>query len=263
VRCFAHLLTELVFASAAQTNYFIEFGGLSATVIAADGQFVKPWSGETVNAGVWVGVSQRLDVILDIPVNVQNPVLISAREESPDYSLRSGIVLHTGLRSPSATDAMLATNTTGAGWWSSMSQELQLSAFTPLPNLNQIPDRTFIVNLKGHHGTINGYSYFEYPTAPFHRNPMPFRVQYGQRIHMIITNLTPEPHAMHLHGHHFQIIAVDGQTINGGGAIRDTVMVPAGCHNTTIAFDALNPGIHEFHCHMACTYRYGTVRVLR
>jgi FtsP/CotA-like multicopper oxidase with cupredoxin domain len=31
-------------------------------------------------------------------------------------------------------------------------------------------------------------------------------------------------HPMHLHGHHFQVIAIDSRTISG--AVRDTVHVP-------------------------------------
>jgi FtsP/CotA-like multicopper oxidase with cupredoxin domain len=51
---------------------------------------------------------------------------------------------------------------------------------------------------------------------------------------------------MHLHGHYFKVVAIDGQRIRG--AIRDTVLVPPGSA-VTIMFDALNPGTWAFHCH--------------
>ena len=51
---------------------------------------------------------------------------------------------------------------------------------------------------------------------------------------------------MHLHGHHFQVIAIDGRPL--GSAVRDTVLVPPG-RSVTIAFDADNPGEWAFHCH--------------
>jgi len=45
---------------------------------------------------------------------------------------------------------------------------------------------------------------------------------------------------MHLHGHTFQVIEIDDVPVNG--TLRDTVLVPGGCHSVKIAFDALNPG---------------------
>jgi FtsP/CotA-like multicopper oxidase with cupredoxin domain len=51
---------------------------------------------------------------------------------------------------------------------------------------------------------------------------------------------------MHLHGHHFQVVALNGQAFNG--AVRDTVALPH-MAEATIAFDANNPGKWAFHCH--------------
>jgi FtsP/CotA-like multicopper oxidase with cupredoxin domain len=84
--------------------------------------------------------------------------------------------------------------------------------------------------------------------APFMHNPWPLRVKYGERVQFTINNFSPDPHAMHLHGHHFQVVSVDG--VEHEGAMRDTVMLPGGCHTAVIVFEANNPGVHEFHCHM-------------
>lgn len=46
-------------------------------------------------------------------------------------------------------------------------------------------------------------------------------------------------HPMYLHGHHFQVTAINGAKL--AGAVRDTVLVPPGA-SMTIAFDANNPG---------------------
>src|SRR5207248_3056174 len=53
-------------------------------------------------------------------------------------------------------------------------------------------------------------------------------------------------HPMHLHGHAFQVVALNGAPL--GGAVRDTVLVPP-MGSVTIAFDADNPGRWAFHCH--------------
>ncbi len=54
------------------------------------------------------------------------------------------------------------------------------------------------------------------------------------------------PHPMHLHGHTFQVVAIDNQRFPG--AMRDTVLVPPN-RSVTIAFDADNPGRWAFDCH--------------
>jgi FtsP/CotA-like multicopper oxidase with cupredoxin domain len=51
---------------------------------------------------------------------------------------------------------------------------------------------------------------------------------------------------MHLHGHYFRVTGIDNARISG--ALRDTVLVPAGSA-VAIQFDADNPGTWAFHCH--------------
>ena len=51
-------------------------------------------------------------------------------------------------------------------------------------------------------------------------------VQEGERVEMTLTNRTEMSHPMHLHGHHFQVVAVDGARVKG--AVRDTELVPVG-----------------------------------
>jgi FtsP/CotA-like multicopper oxidase with cupredoxin domain len=53
-------------------------------------------------------------------------------------------------------------------------------------------------------------------------------------------------HPIHLHGHHLQVTAIDGQALDG--AVRDTILVPA-MGRVSVAFDADNPGRWLIHCH--------------
>jgi FtsP/CotA-like multicopper oxidase with cupredoxin domain len=53
-------------------------------------------------------------------------------------------------------------------------------------------------------------------------------------------------HPMHLHGHHFQVVNINGQTLSG--AVRDTVLIPA-MASVTVAFEADNFGRWLCHCH--------------
>ena len=74
----------------------------------------------------------------------------------------------------------------------------------------------------------------------------PILVSEGERVEVILRNRTAMPHPIHLHGHHFHVVGIDGRRFSG--AMRDTVLVPP-ARSVTIAFDADNPGHWAFHCH--------------
>jgi FtsP/CotA-like multicopper oxidase with cupredoxin domain len=74
----------------------------------------------------------------------------------------------------------------------------------------------------------------------------PLMLEKGQRVEIDLVNQSMMAHPMHLHGHAFQVIAIDGQRIQG--AVRDTVLVMP-MSSVRIAFDANNPGRWAFHCH--------------
>jgi FtsP/CotA-like multicopper oxidase with cupredoxin domain len=73
------------------------------------------------------------------------------------------------------------------------------------------------------------------------------KVKSGQRIAVKFINETGMSHPMHLHGHTFQVIEINGKPLNG--ALRDTILVP-GKTSVTVAFDANNPGTWYLHCHI-------------
>ena len=67
----------------------------------------------------------------------------------------------------------------------------------------------------------------------------------GQTVRVTVINDTAFPHAIHLHGMHFRVIAKDGTS----GPLRDTLLSFRG-DSHDIAFVADNPGRWAFHCHM-------------
>lgn len=80
------------------------------------------------------------------------------------------------------------------------------------------------------------------PEAPLVRVPRGTTVQFD------MTNQTAWPHAMHVHGHHFQVVERDGQPVNGA-PWRDTELALPG-ESVSCAFVADNPGKWLLHCHM-------------
>jgi FtsP/CotA-like multicopper oxidase with cupredoxin domain len=89
----------------------------------------------------------------------------------------------------------------------------------------------------------------------------PLPIAKGERVELMMINQTKMPHPMHLHGHEFQVVEIDGRRFPG--AVRDTVLVTPG-QRVVVAFDANNPGLWAFHCHllyhldagMFTTFRY-------
>ncbi len=95
---------------------------------------------------------------------------------------------------------------------------------------------------------------------------VPLMLKKGQRVEIELVNETAMAHPMHLHGHTFQVMALDRRPITG--AVRDTVMVPPN-GTVRVAFDADNPGRWAFHCHnlyhlatgMITEFRYEGIEV--
>ena len=73
-----------------------------------------------------------------------------------------------------------------------------------------------------------------------------FRVKHGTRVELTTHNITSMAHPMHLHGHYFQVTAINGQAFEG--ALRDTVLIPPD-NIVSVEFDADNPGTWAFLCH--------------
>ena len=73
-------------------------------------------------------------------------------------------------------------------------------------------------------------------------------ISIGQTAIINLINSTAFSHAMHLHGHHFQVIERNGKLVTGS-PWRDTELVKRN-EQLRIAFVADNPGKWLLHCHM-------------
>jgi len=74
------------------------------------------------------------------------------------------------------------------------------------------------------------------------------RIPRGRTAVIDMDNRTAWPHAMHLHGHHFRVVARDGKPV-ATAPWRDTELVERD-ERVRIAFVADNPGKWLLHCHM-------------
>ena len=107
-------------------------------------------------------------------------------------------------------------------------------------------------NMEGYVWSINGVAW--------NKDVPPLPISKGERVELVIKNKTLMPHPMHLHGHEFQVVEIDGKRLHG--AVRDSVLVTPGTR-VVIAFDANNPGWWAFHCHLLYHLDAGMFTTLR
>ena len=117
-------------------------------------------------------------------------------------------------------------------------------------------DRGHELNLTGN---MDGYVWSINDVA-WNQDVPPLPVAKGERVELVFENRTPMPHPMHLHGHTFQMVEIDGNRFPG--ARRDTVLVTPGAR-VVVAFDADNPGWWALHCHLLYHLDAGMFTTLR
>ena len=211
---------------AASTAFWIELGELDGTLVAVDGNPVVPVAGSSFP----IAIAQRLDLIVDIPTGTF-PVLAQVEGKTQ----RTGFIL----ASPGAAIAKVADVAPSTAAPVDLSLEARLRALNPLPD--RFPDTVLTMALAGSMAPyLWGINDELWP------NVDPPVIREGQRVVLDMQNRTMMAHPMHLHGHHFQVVGLGGVAI--GGAVRDTVLVPA-MSSVRVAFDADNPGRWALHCH--------------
>ena len=209
---------------ATATGFTIDTGALDGEVIAVDGQDIVPLKTRQFP----LSMGQRVDFRLQLPRDGGTFPVFALREGGAQ---RTGIILAT----PDAIVRKFADTGDAQGPILSHAIESGLTAARPLEP--KPADRTYAVNLVG---SMQGYEWGMQPSADL-------SVRQGGRVIVEMRNHSMMTHPMHLHGHHFQIVAINGQDISG--AMRDTVFLPP-MTSVAFAFDAVNPGkAWAFHCH--------------
>jgi FtsP/CotA-like multicopper oxidase with cupredoxin domain len=217
------------------TNFFIDLGTLSGELIATDGLPVKPIRGSRFP----LAIAQRIDVRIQVPPQGGAFPILALRELATE---QTGIILAT----PGTKVAKLAEKGTSATGLLTLGLERELRAVDPLKP--RPADQVSILRLGGNMSSydwlINGHAFdVENPAS----EKATVRVKQGQRVALKFVNETPMAHPMHLHGHSFEVVAINDQRFSG--AMRDTVLVP-GKTSVTVEFDANNPGLWYVHCHV-------------
>lgn len=229
---------------ASATNFFIDLGSLEGDAIAVDGNRIKPLHRSKFE----LGVAQRIDIVVKIP---QQGGVFPILAQGEGTNKRTGLILTTQEASK-GIPAFSEIAPARAGAFSN-SQEMDLHALFPLSK-KSVDQRVTIElggNMNEYLWTLNGQTWPEVT---------PVVIEKGQRVEIIFKNVTTMSHPMHLHGHVFQVTAIDGKPVDG--AMRDTILVMP---NSSIAiqFDADNPGVWPLHCHILYHLERGMLTVVR
>lgn len=217
---------RIINASAA-TNLWIDLGELQGDLIAVDGNSILPFKASRFP----LAVSQRADIRLQVPQGSGRwPVLFL----SEGSTLRSGIILQSG-------DGQVAklSDQGQAADVVDLAMEAQLKSLAQLRD--EPATHSELVELTG--GAEN-YAWGFNNKSMMH--DVLFNVRQGERVEVVLRNMTSMAHPMHMHGHYFKVVGIGAKRIDG--AVRDTVLVPIG-EQVTIQFQADNPGNWAFHCH--------------
>jgi FtsP/CotA-like multicopper oxidase with cupredoxin domain len=212
-----------VINGATATAFTMDFGELRGTLIAVDGQGVEPIIGSRFP----LTMGQRIDVRLELPREARSFPILALREGEDD---RTGIVL----RPSGAAVARIASKGTKGGPVLDLAFETRLRSAAPLAS--RAAHKAFDMTLTRETGAYRWGL----------KTPVPIVVDRGDRVEVTMRNQSMMAHPIHLHGHPFQVVAIDGRRF--AGAVRDTVLVTPQ-HSVTIAVDADNPGQWAFHCH--------------
>jgi FtsP/CotA-like multicopper oxidase with cupredoxin domain len=241
--------------------FSLRFQNHSPRIVALDGQPVEPFTPR--GGAVQLAPAQRADLVLDMggDPGSRSAVLDTFYPQAPYKLLDLAYTDERALRgSPLDAPVRLAPNPVPEPDLAESSREDVIIEGGDMGQLDaaSLQGRDTSVSelfLLGKMWAINGIAGFRTVMPPL------FTVPRGRTCVLHFKNLTAWPHPMHLHGHHFKVIAHDGDQ-SDIGTLRDTVHLGPGEH-AQAAFVADNPGDWLFHCHINTHAEAGMMAVVR
>ena len=223
------ILLRVINASS-MSAYHVSLGALNGELIAVDGFRIKP----VIDRRFPITAAQRLDIRITIPRKpAAHPILAILEGERS----QTGVILKAGGAPVSRVPDMAAAASPA------LTLDLERSLRATRPLAVRKADRVHQVDLTGemvgYIWSINGVAWT--------KDVPPLAVAKDERVELVFQNRTLMPHPMHLHGHEFQVVEINGKRF--AGAVRDTVLVTPGAR-VVVAFDANNPGCWAMHCHL-------------
>jgi FtsP/CotA-like multicopper oxidase with cupredoxin domain len=227
--------------------------GMQGWVVALDGQPVPP---APVPERLTLGPAQRADLIVDVSAGEGTEAALAVVERDAAYAAVLFPVAGAQRAAPMPAPGALPPNPVA------LASDLMNAASADLIMEGGAMGRMAGAMLDGKQTPVRdlarqGYAWAFNGVAGMPVTPL-IKVELGRTVRLRMVNDTAFPHAMHLHGHHFQTVS-DGRTT---GPLRDTLLMQRG-ETAEIAFVADNPGNWLLHCHMVEHTAAGMITWLR
>jgi len=213
--------------ASASADHFVRLDGHQLTPIATDGhELPTPGAASDI---IRLAPAERVDALLV----ADHPGVWALHCVIPEHA-GMGMQMTVRYDGQQGSPAVDQTDPRGLRLWTAA---LPASGRQSPPSDKSV-DLQISGNMMGNaNWTLNGQTY---------PNVTPIDVKLGQSVRLRITNMSMEPHPMHLHGQPFEVVAVDGRIVQA--ATKDTIEIaPMG--SADLVFKATNPGQWLFHCH--------------
>lgn len=266
----------------AMTIFDVRIPGMKMTVVAADGNDVKPVTVDEIR----MGVAERYDVIvepeddraysllaepidrsgfaratlapeqgMEAPVPPNRPrALLSMADMGMDHGAMAmphgeGHEMHADAQEThdmgAAHSMQIQPDARPVGWGSGFPQGSRVLSYDDLVSTGMRADNRAPDREIGMRLTGNMERYVWTLNGEKFGEAVPIRVRYGERVRLTFTNETMMAHPMHLHGMFFELE-------NGAGMnrpLKDTVIVPPG-QSISVVLTAREVGAWPLHCHL-------------
>jgi FtsP/CotA-like multicopper oxidase with cupredoxin domain len=236
-----HERLRLRLCNAANARVFeLAFKGFAGWVMALDGQPVPP---EPLPDRLTLAPAQRADVIVDVvAAEGEEAALVVAERDATYAAVLYPVAGQARAEALEPPEPLPPNGVTPPG-------DLAAAVAVDLVMEGGAMGRMTGARLGGHAMVMRalvaeGMAWALNGVAGMPEAPL-VDVARGRTVRLRMINDTAWPHAMHLHGHHFQQVT-EGVT---KGPLRDTLLVDRG-ETAEIAFTADNPGDWMLHCHM-------------
>lgn len=244
VRTGERIRLRLINASNAR-NFSLSFGDLTPSLIAIDGQAIKPYQ---TNEPIVIGAAGRVDLMLDMSGDPgsMTPVVDDFYRQS--FDLTTFAYDDKPLRSSAMDSAidLASSNIPEPDLAGAITREIVIAggAMGGLRRAKFNGDWMSLRDIarQGYVWAINDTVGNRLDMTPLIDTPR------GKSIRLTIRNETAFPHPMHLHGHHMKLLSIDGEPLSNPRWVDSPLVMPG--QTMDLAFVADNPGEWLFHCHV-------------
>eukprot|EP00474_Spongospora_subterranea_P009183 CRZ09641.1 hypothetical protein [Spongospora subterranea] len=234
-----------IFNAASGTNFHINVTSddayIKSIIVAVDGQWVEPVELEDVLEPLWIGVGQRMDVLIFVPSRRWTQITVIAIEEGDGLRRQIGMTLETEHDAKASSTDNSPSRLVESSYCSTWNNErlfnrlplIKEATETICQSCTQEKNKLVTTMVLGQDNTINGFRYGD-------EGQTSLKVSLGDQVNITFVNEAHDAISMRIQGHTFVVTEFD-DVATTKGAIRDTILIPPS-KSIMISFEALNPG---------------------